>query len=261
MWKGRWSTGLLAVGGVALALSGMAVLAQQPPAVTAHVGALPATATDSSSAGSDAPTDISGDVPAELANNGGTTAARPGARTSEPAPGGGTSTGTSTSTSAAVVADDGFVPDRIRVPSIDVDATLLPVSADGAGVLEPPPDPSVLGWWRGVQPGAGAGSVLVAGHLDSRRYGLGQLQRLIQLEVGDQATVTGGGGDGGDVAAYVVLAVRTYPKAELPSSQLFTTSGPERLVLVTCGGRYDAGGGGWDSNVVAVLERVSTPPA
>jgi hypothetical protein len=157
-----------------------------------------------------------------------------------------------------VVDDDSFVPDRIRLSSIDVDATLLPVSADGAGVLEPPPDPSVLGWWRGVQPGAGAGSVLVAGHLDSRRYGLGPLQRLVDLEVGDRATVTGGGGD---VAGYAVLAVRTYPKEELPSSELFTASGPERLVLVTCGGRYDAGGGGWDSNVVAVLERISPPPA
>lgn len=154
-------------------------------------------------------------------------------------------------TAAAPLADRSFVPNRLVVDAASIDAPLLATSVDDDGALGPPEDPAELGWWRGVRPGAGAGSVIVAGHLDSRRYGQGPLAGLVDLAPGDRATVTG---PDGTTREYVLRGVQTFPKDELPATELFGHDGPERLVLVTCGGTFDRSRGGWDSNVVAVLD-------
>ena len=49
-----------------------------------------------------------------------------------------------------------------------------------------------------------------------------------------------------------VADVVTYEKAVLPYAELFNQSGPERVVLMTCGGQFDPQTG-WDSNVVVVM--------
>ena len=63
-------------------------------------------------------------------------------------------------------ADRSFAPSRLLVDDVGIDARLVAVSVDDAGALVPPEDPAELGWWRGVRPGAGAGSVTIAGQLD-----------------------------------------------------------------------------------------------
>ncbi|HEU4512288.1 MAG TPA: class F sortase, partial [Nocardioidaceae bacterium] len=56
------------------------------------------------------------------------------------------------------------VPRRVVVPRLGVDAPVVGIDAPG-GVLLPPDDPQVLGWWRsGAKPGARYGSALVTGH-------------------------------------------------------------------------------------------------
>ena len=157
--------------------------------------------------------------------------------------------------SPSVPARSGFVPQRLLVESLDIDAALTATVVDADGALVPPEDPEQLAWWRGVRAGAGAGSVLVAGHLDSRRYGQGPLARIVRLDPGDRAVLTG---SGGTRATYVVRGVETFDKDALPAAELFSTGGPERLVLVTCGGTFERDRGGWDSNVVAVLDPVRT---
>ncbi|MGN6333739.1 MAG: class F sortase [Motilibacteraceae bacterium] len=144
-----------------------------------------------------------------------------------------------------------FVPTRLQIPAIDVDSAVTPVGVT-EGELGVPDDPSVLGWWRGgARPGSGLGTVVVDGHVDSRRYGTGPLYRAPRLTIGDTATVSGGDGQ---QRTYRVVALRTYLKATLPAQEIFTQAGPERLVVVTCGGAYHRGQGGWDSNVVVYLE-------
>ena len=96
-------------------------------------------------------------------------------------------------------------------------------------------------------PGAGRGSVVLVAHLDSRKYGTGPFSRAKDLNVGDPMTLT----DKTDVVhQYRVESVETYLKKALPYEQLFAQSGPERVVIVTCGGEYHRDSGGWDSNVV-----------
>lgn len=81
---------------------------------------------------------------------------------------------------------------------------------------------------------------------------------MVELRPGDTARV---GGAGGQQRDYVVVAVRTFPKHALPAEELFARAGRERLVLVTCGGRYDPDDGGWDSNIVVVMNVAGTTDA
>ena len=157
------------------------------------------------------------------------------------------------SSAPAVPAPKGFVPQRLLVESLSIDAPLVTTVIDADDALVPPQDPAQLAWWRGVRPGEGAGSVLVAGHLDARRYGQGPLARIVRLDPGDRAVLTG---PAGARATYVVRGVETFDKDALPAAELFSTGGSERLVLVTCGGTYDRDRRSWDSNVVAVLDPV-----
>jgi hypothetical protein len=149
-------------------------------------------------------------------------------------------------------ATSSFVPQRITIPAIGIDSTVRPVTVGAGGALGVPPRPDVLGWWRdGARPASGRGTVVMDGHLDSRHYGRGPLARLGELELGDRAVVTGAAGQR---QVYLVTAVRVYAKSRLPYRQVFDQGVPERLVLVTCGGRYLRDRGGWDSNVVVFLD-------
>lgn len=224
----------LVVAGLALGSVGIGVLTLPPERVAADVGTLldsPATSAEASGRPS-APRPGTGDaaVPTVVSPQGGETPQPP----PEPGP-----------------ASAGFVPDRLVVDVLEIDAQLVPTVVDTSGALVPPPDLSQLGWWRGVRPGSGAGSVLLAGHLDSRVYGQGPLAGIVDLRVGDRAVLTG---PSGSSAAYVVRGVQTIAKEQLPAAELFGSSGPERLVLVTCGGTFDRDRGHWDSNVLAVLD-------
>ncbi len=149
----------------------------------------------------------------------------------------------------------GFVPQRLLVSSLEIDAPLTATLVDADGAFVPPEDPAQLAWWQGVRPGTGAGSVLVAGHVDMHGYGRGPLARIVDLEAGDRAVLTG---TDGARAGYVLRGVTTLVKESLPAAELFGTGGPERLVLVTCGGTYDPDRRSWDSNVIAVLDPVPT---
>ncbi len=139
-----------------------------------------------------------------------------------------------------------FVPDRISIPKLAVTASIVAMSVGPDRSLGVPDDPAVLGWWRdGARPGSPVGSVVIDGHVDSARSGPGALFGLRSLEPGDAITVTGRG----DTARYVVAARRQFAKAALPSS-VFDQQVTGRLVLITCGGRFDPRSRHYADNVV-----------
>ena len=143
-------------------------------------------------------------------------------------------------------------PSRLSLPSIDVDAEVVPVSASDR-VLEVPDDPRVVGWWSaGAQPGDDEGSVVLDVHLDTVEHGFGPFTAVHHLEPGDPAQIEGADGRDHD---YTVVDVVTYEKTVLPYAELFDQDGPAKAVLVTCGGEFDPVQG-WDSNVVVVMEPV-----
>ena len=110
-----------------------------------------------------------------------------------------------------------------------------------------PDDPRVLGWYRfGPAPRSGAGSVVLAGHVDSREYGVGPLARLSGVRAGDVVEV---GLGPGRRSSYRVDSVERFDRQALPAA-VFARTGPERLRIVTCTGPYLPEQGGYQQNLV-----------
>lgn len=107
-----------------------------------------------------------------------------------------------------------------------------------------PDDPNVLGWW-GAKAGAKKGTVLLVGH--TVHTGGGFLDDLEDYPVGGSVDVSG--------RSYTVMSNRVLSKARLAqiAPQLFSQTGPPRLVVVTCEG-YDPATGHYSSNVVMVAK-------
>ncbi|WP_199904916.1 class F sortase [Nocardioides sediminis] len=137
-------------------------------------------------------------------------------------------------------------PVRVRVPGIGLDAAVQPVGVGAGRQMRLPADPRVLGWYRfGPAPG-GDGSVVLAGHVDSRRFGVGPLAALQTIGVGDRVEVVTGPGS---VRAYRVDSIERFSRQALPED-VFARTGPERLRLVTCTGPFVPDAGGYQQNLV-----------
>ncbi|MGY1594638.1 class F sortase [Geodermatophilus sp. SYSU D00708] len=131
---------------------------------------------------------------------------------------------------------------------------LVPVGVLASGALQLPERPTVLGWYAGgAVPGDPAGTAVVAGHVDSARYGAGPLEGLLSLRQGDVVEVTDAGGA---VHRYAVASRTSIAKSALPP-ELFRTDGPPQLALVTCGGAFDERTGSYADNVVVVAVPVA----
>jgi hypothetical protein len=138
-------------------------------------------------------------------------------------------------------------PSGLTVPKIATSATVVPVQVDTrTGALEVPADVREVGWWEaGPRPGSQFGTVVLTGHIDSADQGPGMLARLREVGPGDRVVVRAGGRD----VRYVVKARREYRKAALPVD-VFSPVGDPRLVIVSCGGPFDAASGHYRDNVV-----------
>jgi hypothetical protein len=147
----------------------------------------------------------------------------------------------------------GEVPVRLDLPGRAVTAPVVPVGTGPDGALVIPDPPQTVGWWApGALAGSGSGTVVVAGHVDSRLEGIGALAVLPDLTVGEDAVLTG---EHGAVLRYRVVARREFVKTALPPGT-FDRTGAPRLVLITCGGRFDRGTRSYEDNIVVYAEPV-----
>ena len=143
-------------------------------------------------------------------------------------------------------------PRRIDLPSIGVDAPIVPVGVDPDGSMTIPEDVATVGWYRwGSAPGSDAGTIVLSGHVDSRTQGRGAFFDLRAMAVGDEVAITD---EDGDETRWRVTGRRTFQKESLPIRELFRRDGDRRLVLITCGGEFDRAVRSYDSNVVVEAE-------
>ena len=139
-------------------------------------------------------------------------------------------------------------PLRVRSEALGLNA---PVSAVGidlpTGTVDVPVNVRRAAWWRdGAAPGDATGAVLIAGHIDSAKQGPGAFFRLQSARAGDRIQVATANGR---THAYRVVSMRRMPKDRLPTD-IYSLRGRARLVLVTCGGRFDQANGHYVDNVV-----------
>ncbi|MEP6630719.1 MAG: class F sortase [Lapillicoccus sp.] len=159
-----------------------------------------------------------------------------------------------TSTPTAAADPAAAAPTRVVLPRLGVDMPVEAQGVDGNGQMGLPPDPGVAGWYRfGAAPADGAGAVVVAAHVDSKRLGVGPFVRLGSARAGDEVELWVAGAR----ITYRVSQVARVDKAQLDAQGLFSLSGPPRLHLVTCTGDYVAGSG-YAQNLVVVADRVTS---
>jgi hypothetical protein len=138
-------------------------------------------------------------------------------------------------------------PTAIRIPALGVRAAVVPVLAPG-GALDVPADPQVIGWWSaGPRPGSAAGTVVLAGHVDTAERGLGAFAALLRAEPGTRIEVVAGPA----TVRYVVAARVRYPKSTLPPDVLASYGRP-RLALLTCGGAFVERTRHYTDNIVVI---------
>ncbi len=137
--------------------------------------------------------------------------------------------------------------------SLTIDGATAPIDAVATtpeGALPPPEDVARLGWWVDSSlVGSGAGVIVVTGHVNDLKQGDGYAARFPKLTPGSTVTLTT---KAGVQKKYAVTKVKSFRKAdEFPADELNRTTGPEELILVTCGGRFVGPPLGYESNDIA----------
>ena len=148
-------------------------------------------------------------------------------------------------------------PVSIAIPALGIEAPIIALGVDDEGRMDIPRDVDEVGWYRyGPTPGEG-GSAVLSAHVDSRSQGPGVFFRLGTLTPGDVIEVVSEEG----TQAWVVRAVQTVEKDELPLDRVFARDGEPVLTLITCGGSFSRSLNSYDSNVVVVAVPFPDAPA
>jgi Sortase domain len=139
---------------------------------------------------------------------------------------------------ARSISRGGQIPVWLRISELGIKAAIVPEVIDiEKGILGMPGNIRRLGWWRdGMAPMAQSGTILIAGHYDFAAAGPGAFYSLPHARRGERIHITTADGS---VHTYRVVTMHSYPKNALPLT-VFDRRGPPRLVLVTCGGRFDS---------------------
>ena len=146
---------------------------------------------------------------------------------------------------------DAALPQRLRIPAVDVDAPIVPVGVTADGFMDAPAGPDDTGWYRyGPRPGE-VGSAVIAGH-SGFRSGPAVFDDLPKLEVGDTLIVTDAEGD---LMTFRVRMMRTY-RWDDSAPEVFNGTGGRYLNLVTCTGPWDAAAGSSSQRLVVFAEAV-----
>jgi len=135
-------------------------------------------------------------------------------------------------------------PAALTIEDLGIAQGILPVGLEDDGSMEVP-DVSDIGWYlHGATPGRPGATVLVAhvwwGETAGPFHRLGTLEPGARIEVG---------GDGDAVYEYTVVERTMYDKDSLPAD-LWRNSGPETLVLITCGGEFNNATRRYKQNIV-----------
>lgn len=147
-------------------------------------------------------------------------------------------------------------PLELRFEAVGIDDGIRPVGIEDDGEMEVP-DATEIGWWEyGSAPGL-PGATVLAAHV-SWNDALGPFFRLGDAEIGDRLEVVAGDGS---VRVYQVVERTMYVKDGLPADRIWTTTGDETLVLITCGGDFNPSIHRYRHNIVVYAVPVDSLPA
>lgn len=138
-------------------------------------------------------------------------------------------------------------------------AAVDPVQLTDGGALIPPADVSRLGWYSAsAVPGAegAVGSSVITGHINYQGQGTGYAARFANMAVGQEFDILI---DGAPRTFRVTQAPYRLPKGSDFPPEVNDATGPNRLVLITCGGQFVGGALGYADNIITIAEPVAPP--
>jgi hypothetical protein len=148
-------------------------------------------------------------------------------------------------------------PVSIDIPSIHVDAKVIPLGLDAGGAVAVPPlsTPMVAGWYdKGPAPGQ-PGAAAILGHVDAAKVGPAVFYQLGNLRPGAKIFVHL---RSGHVAIFETYSIALFAKAKFPTDRVFGYTSWPTLRLITCGGVFDPRTGHYLGNIVAFASYIGS---
>ena len=146
-------------------------------------------------------------------------------------------------------------PAYLTIPALDVATSIRPVGTSDATTMQVPSDIRVVGWYdRSVLPTSTTGHTVLVGHRDGAVDPNGIFRNLGSVREGDRVQVSD---IAGRTIEFTVDGVTMLSDEQFAqrAERIFSRDGRHRLVLITCGGNYDAARGGYQANVVVTAKR------
>lgn len=139
-------------------------------------------------------------------------------------------------------------PARIRYPGINADIPARAVGVAPDGSMDIPEDAATAGWYRySAAPSGESGNTIIAAHAGSVPTPRGPLYDLRASRVGQAIEIVD---TTGATSRWKVAKVEQLRKETLDLGPYFTWTGERRLVLFTCGGRWDAQRQSYEDNII-----------
>ena len=138
-------------------------------------------------------------------------------------------------------------PAVIRIPRLEVEASIIPLGLQEDGSIEVPEDPDQAGWWLGGPEPGETGPAVILGHVDSQEEGPAVFFYLQYLDPGDEIHIDR---VDGSTITYVVESTERHDKDEFPTDAVYGPTEAPTLRLVTCGGDFDFGVRTYEDNVI-----------
>ncbi|QMV42954.1 class F sortase [Cohnella cholangitidis] len=153
-------------------------------------------------------------------------------------------------------ANDGIIPARIYIPTINVHAAIQPVNVSDNGRMGVPDSTEKVGYLStGILPGA-TGNAVMDGHVDTYN-GPAVFFDLKKLKKGDPVFIKN---DKGRAIAFVVESVEVFKTSEAPIGRIFGPINESRLNLITCAGRYSRKKREHEARLVVFTKRLVNEP-
>jgi len=144
---------------------------------------------------------------------------------------------------------------RLKIPSINIDATIDYVGLTPDGTMDVPKGPNDVAWYNlGTRPG-GTGSAVIDGHSGYKDNKPAVFDNLYKLQKGDKIYVED---EKGVIITFMVREIRKYdPKAE--AGDVFVSSDAKaHLNLITCTGIWDETEKSRSERLVVFTDEVSS---
>jgi len=142
-------------------------------------------------------------------------------------------------------------PVRLKIPLINVDASIEYVGITKEGEMGVPSNTLDVGWFDVGPPPGEQGSAVIAGHLDGKNGEPGVFTNLNKLKRGDKLYVED---NKGKTIGFIVRESRIYDPGY--ANEVFNATSGAHLNLVTCDGIWDYSQKNYTKRLVIFTDRI-----